>query len=73
MKLLVEMGHPAHVHFFKNPIRRLEELGWHVLIAARDKAETLRLLQDEELDYIVHSKDSTNFGKVIFSCVFFSF
>ena len=41
MKLLVDMGHPAHVHFFRHAIRELESRGHEVRITARDKAGNL--------------------------------
>ncbi|MCK4501355.1 DUF354 domain-containing protein, partial [Candidatus Babeliales bacterium] len=50
-QLLIEIGHPAHVHFFKHPIRILEEQGWNVIIHAIDKAETFELLRAEGLQF----------------------
>lgn len=45
MKVLVDMGHPAHVHFFKNAIWELESKGHEVQITTRDKEVTLDLLE----------------------------
>ena len=53
MRLLVDMGHPAHVHFFKNAIRSLEERGHAVKITARDKDVTLALLEAYGFEYTV--------------------
>jgi predicted glycosyltransferase len=53
MKLLFDIGHPAHVHFFKNAIWDLEKRGHTVKITARDKDVTLRLLDAYKLPYIV--------------------
>ena len=44
MKILVDIGHPAHVHFFKNAIWQLEADGHEVQITARDKEVALSLL-----------------------------
>ncbi|MCL7413244.1 MAG: DUF354 domain-containing protein [ANME-2 cluster archaeon] len=44
MKVLVDIGHPAHVHFFKNAIWKLESEGHQVQITARDKEIALYLL-----------------------------
>ena len=44
MKILVDIGHPAHVHFFKNAIWKLEADGHEVQITARDKEVALNLL-----------------------------
>ena len=53
MRILIDMGHPAHVHFFKNAIRSLEERGHSVKITARDKDVTLALLEAYGFDYVV--------------------
>ncbi len=45
------MGHPAHVHFFKNIINNLKRDGHVVKITARNKEVTLALLKAYDLDY----------------------
>jgi len=45
MRIPFEMGHPAHVHFFKNAIWELERRGHEVKVTARDKDVTLELLE----------------------------
>lgn len=45
------MGHPAHVHFFKNTIYNLKKDGHEVKITARNKEVTLALLKAYGLDY----------------------
>ena len=44
MRILVDIGHPAHVHLFKNMIWNLEKDGYEVKITTRDKEITLYLL-----------------------------
>lgn len=44
MKILVDITHPAHVHFFKHAIREWEARGHQVIITSRDKDLTLSLL-----------------------------
>ncbi|MFC1748185.1 DUF354 domain-containing protein [Pseudomonadota bacterium] len=44
MKVLIDIGHPAHVHFFRNPIRLLKEQDHEVVITSRDKEFALDLL-----------------------------
>jgi hypothetical protein len=51
MKILIDMGHPAHVHFFKNAIWELERRGHSVKITARDKDVTLRLLDAYKIPF----------------------
>ena len=45
MKIMVEIGHPAHVHHFKNMIWDLEKNGSEVKIVAKDKDIALELLR----------------------------
>ena len=44
MKILIDICHPAHVHFFYNPIRLLIQEGHEILITSRDKEVTINLL-----------------------------
>lgn len=52
MKILVDMGHPAHVHLFKNLIWELEKQGHSVQVTARDKDVVLKLLDAYKIPYI---------------------
>ena len=52
MKLLIDIGHPAHVHLFHNLARDLEQHGYTVLFTSRDKEHTLELLKHFGLSYI---------------------
>jgi len=51
MRVLFDMGHPAHVHLFKNIIKKLKQDGHEVKITARDKEVTLALLRSYGMDY----------------------
>ncbi|HFD13519.1 MAG TPA: DUF354 domain-containing protein [Crenotrichaceae bacterium] len=44
MKILIDIGHPAHVHFFKNPMRMLQQRGHEILVASREKDVAVELL-----------------------------
>jgi len=46
MNLLIEIGHPAHVHFFYPIIRRLQADGDKVVVVTRNKEITDNLLVD---------------------------
>lgn len=50
MKVLFNLGHPAHVHLFKNLIFELRNKGHEVLICARDKEILLHLLNIYNLE-----------------------
>lgn len=51
MRILVDIGHPGHVHFYKHAIWRLQAKGHEVLISARDKDVTLALLEHYGFPY----------------------
>ena len=46
MKILIDIGHPAHVHFFGRPIRLLQAEGHEVLVTSRRKDIALELLDE---------------------------
>jgi len=52
MKVLFDIGHPAHVHFFKNTIRALMSRGHEITIVTKDKEITIDLLKKFGFDYI---------------------
>ncbi len=45
MRILIDIGHPAHVHFFRNFIKIMEKRGHKFLVTARDKDVSLELLK----------------------------
>jgi len=44
VKLLIDIGHPAHVHLYKNIIKNIESNGHQVKITVREKEITCELL-----------------------------
>lgn len=44
VRILVDVGHPAHVHFFRHPLAAWREAGHAVTVTARDKDVALELL-----------------------------
>ncbi len=52
MKIIVDVGHPGHVHFYKNPITNWKKEGHEVLIVARDKDFTVYLLKSSGIEHI---------------------
>jgi uncharacterized protein len=56
MKILIDIGHPAHIHYFKNITKILTSKGHKILFTTRDKEVTLKLLEYYNFEYI-------NFGK----------
>lgn len=51
LRVLFDVGHPAHVHLFKNPLRELEKRGHQTFVTARKKEVTLELLEAYDIDY----------------------
>ena len=46
MRVLVDICHPAHVHFFRHPIRLLHAAGDQVLVTSRGKECAIDLLME---------------------------
>ncbi|MDD1670091.1 MAG: DUF354 domain-containing protein [Methanomicrobiales archaeon] len=51
MRLLIDIAHPAHVHFFRNFMRGMASRGHEIRITARDKEVTLALLDKYGFSY----------------------
>lgn len=45
MRVIIDIGHPAHVHLFKNLAWRLQEKGHKVLFTCRDREHVVYLLK----------------------------
>lgn len=59
MRILIDIGHPAHVHFYKHAAWKLIEQGHQVFFTARDKDVTISLLEHYRFPY----KILTRIGK----------
>lgn len=46
MNVLIDINHPAHVHFFRNPIKLLMAAGHQVMVTSRDKEMAIELLDE---------------------------
>jgi predicted glycosyltransferase len=46
LKILIDINHPAHAHFFRNPIRLLQEQGHEIMVTSRDKEMAIDLLEE---------------------------
>jgi predicted glycosyltransferase len=51
MKVLIDIGHPGHVHFFKHAVWELQKRGHEVFFSARDKDVTLLLLEHYKFNF----------------------
>jgi len=52
-KVIIEIGHPAHVHQFKNMYWELVKLGWKGLFVTKDKECAIDLLKAYGLPHVV--------------------
>lgn len=50
MRILVDIGHAAHVHLFRNLIKKLEGRGHQVTVVSRNKPYVLALLSHYQID-----------------------
>jgi len=51
MRILIDLGHPAHFHLFKNAASELEKRGHQIFWAARNKDVVVELLEIHRLRY----------------------
>jgi len=51
MKILLDIGHPAHVHYFKNFIKIMEDKGHQFLITSRNKEIEHHLLKQYKIAF----------------------
>lgn len=58
MKILVEIGHPAHTHFFRPVLQRLKERGDETVVVTRNKEITDRLLEEMGIPFVRLSNPS---------------
>jgi hypothetical protein len=70
MNILVDILHPAHVHFFRNPIKIWQSKGHNVAITAREKDVAVQLLQNYDLNYNILSQAGS--GKIQLACELFT-
>ena len=67
MKIFIDIGHPAHVHYFRRAIKSLQKKGHEFLITARDKDVTIKLLDHYKIDYFNRGKGrSSLLGKMLY-------
>jgi predicted glycosyltransferase len=56
MRVLFDLQHPAHLHFFRHVIQRLENGGHRVLVTARDKDILVQLAEDYHIPLVLFGK-----------------
>lgn len=67
LRIMVDIGHPAHVHYFKNAIRILKERGHQILVTARRRPIIKDLLDAYDIDFIDRGTGKNSlFGKLLY-------
>lgn len=63
MRMVFDIGHPAHVHHFKNVIKELRKKNHKILLLSRDKDVAFKLLSAYKLNYVPLGKNYKNLIK----------
>lgn len=67
MKILVDIGHPAHVHYFKNIYKEMSQQGHSFLFTARKKEVSHELLKAYNIPFTDRGTGSDSFlGKFLY-------
>lgn len=73
MNILIDIGHPAHVHMFKHAAHELMQHGHKVLFTTRDKEFEIRLLKEEGLSYVSLGKKRKSLSGKIHNLIGFDY
>ena len=67
MRILVDIGHPAHIHYFKNFIHVMRLKGHQFLITARNRENVFKLASAYGIDVLNRGKGAKNpIGKILY-------
>lgn len=67
MKILVDIGHPAHVHYFKNFIYEMSKRKHKFLVVARNKEVSIELLNAFKIPFVSRGKGASGLlGKILY-------
>ncbi len=58
LKILIDTGHPAHIHFFIPVIKQLENKGHTCLLSIREKECSAQIANAHDLNYVSKGKGS---------------
>ncbi|MBP2133109.1 putative glycosyltransferase [Methanomicrobium sp. W14] len=67
MRIVVDINHPAHVHYFKNFIWEMEKRGHDILVTASEKEISYQLLNIFGIDYISLGSYGSSLSKKLLS------
>jgi predicted glycosyltransferase len=72
MKIIIDIGHPAHVHLFKYFAREMRTKGHTILFTARDKENEIYLLKKYQFPYKSFGKHYKSTSGKVFGLVKFN-
>ncbi len=65
MRIFIDIGHPAHVHYFRNFIKLMKAKGHEFFVTARDREPVFSLLEHYGIKYINRGRGGrTVMGKI---------
>jgi len=73
MKILIDIGHPANVHFFKNFAKEMEAKGHVILFTSREKDVAISLLKHYGFNFVSFGAFNKSFIGKLFSLLKFDF
>jgi uncharacterized protein len=66
MRILIDIGHPAHVHLFRYTIQKLQEKGHIVIVSVKRIPAAISLLTHYNIPFIVSAEKNDSFlGKAV--------
>ena len=67
MTILFDINHPAHVHYFRNTIKKLKVEGHEVIVVSRNKEIEHELLRTYDIEFLSRGKGSSSyFGRFFY-------
>jgi predicted glycosyltransferase len=67
MRILIDIGHPAHVHYFRHFIQQMKVKGHCFMVVARDRQYVFELLKAYGIDFVSRGKGGRSWlGKSIY-------
>jgi predicted glycosyltransferase len=67
MRIQIDIGHPAHVHYFRNFIKLMTDKGHQFVVTSRDKEVTFDLLRKYNIPFISRGKGGKGFfSKILY-------
>lgn len=70
MKIFIDIGHPAHVHYFRNFIKIMQDKGHEFFVSARKRSIIHYLLHNYDINYYNRGKGKNGiFGKLLYMLI----